>query len=374
RYQDAASRRMDWERKRIQLGMSPAEGYHEDVTVVGELVDQSEAVEPRPERISTRVSVIIEWENAIRADSKNLPLLFTNLRQEIENFGERIELIILHDPGVVDSGRLCNLLAQSELDQSDGIDLNVYELSGRHYYDLKNEGVLRSRGEIVVFVDSDVEPKNGWLSNLVGYLDENSDVGMVGGFTYIKPSGVVSKAFSAGWFFPLQPASAELVNSPAVFLWSNNCAYRRNVFLAHPYRASTFNETRGACGRQMVEMQRNGVRTANVASAVVTHPAPNGIRHFVERALAEGRDRVVDFLLADPDMTKLSCLSGVLRIVKGKMRKTLTNCVRERSRLDSTLAEAPILVSVMGCYYSLLVLGALCTLISPDLVEGRWRI
>jgi len=374
RYQDAASRRADWEKKRVQLGMSTAEGYCENVVVLGELANPAESVQSDEGGKSSRVSVIIEWENVIRADSKNMPVLFSSLRREVEKLGESIELNILFDPGVVDGNQLRQLLTRNELDQCELIDLHVHECSGKHYYELKNEGVLKSTGEIIVFIDSDVDPEEGWLLNLVSYLDQNIDVGMVGGFTYIKPYGIVSKAFAAGWFFPLKPASADMVNSPANFIWSNNCAYRRNIFLAHPYRVSSFNETRGACGRQLVEMQKNGVRTANVSSAVATHPAPNGVRHFITRALAEGRDRVVDFFLANPRASRLSCLKRILLITRGKMQRTVVYSLLERDRLNSTLAEAPILVAVMGCYYSLFVLGALCMLISPALVKDRWRI
>lgn len=374
RCQDPGSRRLNWERKRAELGLSPAQGYHENVVVTGELVDPANRVEAVTDGSRPRVSVIVEWENIVLADSQNVPRLFSALLREVHELGEQVEVNIMLDPAVIDRSQLSGLLSLSRLADSDLIDVRLHEVSDRHYYELKNEGVLRSTAEIVVFADSDIEPAPGWLVSLVRYLQENDDIGLVGGYTYIKPEGLVATAFSAGWFFPLEPVSSDLENRPAKFLWSNNCAYRRNVYLAHPYRATSFNETRGACGRQLVEMKASGVGTANVSSAVVTHPAPNGLRHFMTRALAEGRDRTVDVKIANPRANKLSCLRTVFRIARGKVRQTLRNSIWERSRLNSTLGQAPILVLTMGCYYSILMAGALFTVVRPDWVEGRWQI
>ena len=374
RYQDPAARRAAWEQRRSALGWSGSEGFREYVTVTGELVDHEQPTQESGGPSPVRVSVVVEWENALLSDEARVPLLFSALIREIGMLDEPIELLVMYNPDVVDGGALGRLLAENALENANGVTLRLLSVSGQHYYDLKNKGVLAAAGEIVVFADSDVEPEPNWLRSLVAHLDANPDIGMVGGWTYIKPAGPVGKAFSAGWFFPLRPRDGTLVESPARFLWSNNCAYRRNSFLAHPYRASRFNETRGACGRQLVEMNTHGVTTANLSSAVVSHPAPNGVKHFVRRALAEGRDRSVDLLLADGTLSRRRSFARLARFAARKVKQTLHNSVFERQRLDASLIEAPILVSIMATYYALLLCGALRTLVSPDSARNKWRI
>lgn len=374
RYQDATTRRAAWEQRRSALGWTGAAGFNEYVTVAGQLDDLKQPVQESPGPSPVRISVVVEWENALLSDKARIPLLFSGLVREIGMLDEPTELLVMYNPDVVDGGALGRLLAENALEEANGVTLRLLSASGEHYYDLKNKGVLAATGEIVVFADSDVEPEPNWLRSLVAHLDASSDLGMVGGWTYIKPAGPVGKAFSAGWFFPLRPRDGTLVESPARFLWSNNCAYRRNSFLAHPYRASQFNETRGACGRQLVEMNTHGVTTANISSAVVSHPAPNGLKHFVTRALAEGRDRSVDLLLADGTLSRRRSFARLARFAARKIKQTLHNSVFERQRLDASLIEAPILVSIMATYYALLLCGALRTLVSPDSARNKWRI
>ncbi len=290
------------------------------------------------------------------------------------NLSEPVEVSIMFDPKLVDGENLRDLLSDTGLVNSDLADLSFHEVSGEHYYDLKNLGVLESSGEIIVFADSDIDPEENWIRSLVHFLDRNKDLGMVGGFTYIKPTNLVSKAFSAGWFFPLKP-DTNIVNIPATFLWANNCAYRRDAFLAHPYRTTSYNETRGACNRQLAEMKNAGVKTANISSAVVTHPAPNGFRHFFIRGLAEGRDYTIELLTANegrPDMSNY--LHRLLRNFAGKMKKTVANSVFERERLNSRLFEAPILISVMLSYYCLFTVGSIWTFVAPESTKNLWRI
>ena len=325
--------------------------------------------------MSPRISIVIEWENALLSDKLKIPSLFSRLHQGITRLSEPVEVNIVYDPGSVDVENVGRLLANTPLVRSDLVRLGFHPLSGEHYYELKNYGVQKSSGEIVVFADSDIDPEEDWLSSLVHFLDHHEDHGMVGGFTYVKPVNLLTKAFSAGWFFPLKP-EAEIVYSPARFVWANNCAYRRSVFLAHPYRTSHYGETRNACNRQLAEMTNAGIKTANISSAVVAHPAPNGLRHFVIRGLAEGRDYAVDLLLAgNPDEGVLSPhLRRLVHQVVGKLRKAVVNSITEGKRIEAKKFEPPILVSIMLAYYSLYAVGATWTLINPQSTAGKWRI
>ena len=371
KYQSRESRKKDWEMKRKYLGLSDAGGYPEFIRVVDELKRGGAGGEGS---VPPRISIIIEWENVFLADQRKIPALFSTLRREIDALGEQVEMIVMFDPVLAGKEELNRLFRGEFPDDPDLVGLQFHEATGKHYYDFKNEGVLKALGEIVVFVDSDIEPEPGWLINMVGYLDDHQEVGVVGGYTYVIPTGIVSKAFSFGWFFPLRPEDGNILKSPADFLWSNNSAYRRNVLLAHPYRTSPYNETRGACSRQFKEMKANGVKTANISSAVVGHPAPNGLRHFVTRALAEGRDYAVGRLLEGGERNRLRHTRSLVRTAVAKVKRTSSNSIRESARGNSTLVESPILVAIMAAYYAIFMAGALRTLISPGSVKDKWRI
>ena len=96
----------------------------------------------------------------------------------------------------------------------------------------KNIGAARARGEVIVFLDSDVIPEEGWLASLLQALS-NLDVGVVGGNTYIAHEDLNGKAFALFWFFPLREARGGLWRDPHFF--ANNVAFRAEVFRAHSF-------------------------------------------------------------------------------------------------------------------------------------------
>lgn len=73
--------------------------------------------------------------------------------------------------------------------------------------------------------------------------------------------------------------------------YANNVAFRRRLFLATGFPESrTF---RGQCVALARRLDRGGVILVQRADARIAHPAPNGWRHFVARALCEGHDLAI---------------------------------------------------------------------------------
>jgi hypothetical protein len=364
RLQPIKERHAAWNLKRTELGLIA----DEKVRVLGELMERTTANEkPSP----TRICIVVEWENAIFSEQDRIPLLFSVLAKEAEALGEPIEILVLYNPEQVDREKLRNLVASHFHTESGLISVEVDGVADKHYYDLKNYGVVKSKGDIIVFADSDIVPESGWLRALVGHLDENPDIGVVAGYTYITPIDFVNRAFAAGWFFPLRPDSIE-TSEPANFLFANNCAYRRNVFLSHPFRVENNGETRGACGRQLQELKKNGFRTVNSTLALAGHPAPNGLRRIVVRALAEGRDHALGVI-------KRNKTTSVLRFFKMPFRrigKTIWNVASDESRrkIKSNIIEAPAIVLFMIAYYAIYISGGVAAIFSPSFVKNKWRI
>lgn len=325
--------------------------------------------------IAPRISVIVEWENAILSDEANHPRLLAALAAEAKDLCEPLSLIFLFDPGVVDHGDLDRLVGKY-CPMAPTLKTELVPAPGLHYYELKNHGALKAEGETIVFADSDIVPEAGWLAALVSYLDANPELGMVGGFTYLNPAGVFGKAFAAGWFFPVRPR-APVVNEPAQFLWANNCAYRRQVFLSHPFRPAPNGETRGACARQLKEMKSQSVPTANISWALAAHPAPNGLKHIVTRALAEGRDHAVKHLGPKPTFRGFRRI-GIKSTLYARRRLGQTvSRIRsgdDRAAMSMSVFEAPICLSVMVAYYGMFMLGAAVTAVAPSWASLRWRL
>ncbi len=156
------------------------------------------------------------------------------------------------------------------------------------YYELKNAGARRCDGEVVVFLDSDIVPEDGWLRRLLGPF-RDPRIRVVAGSAYIEPQGFYSKAVALWWFFPLRDAHGGL--RPTNRFFANNIAFRRELFLATGFpRTATF---RGQCILLANRLRRSGVQILERRDARVAHPPPNGGWHFVCRALCEGHDNAL---------------------------------------------------------------------------------
>jgi hypothetical protein len=361
--QSAGDRAAAWAKKKKELGLQMENG---GIRILGELGTR-EISGPTP-----RISVIVEWENALLASDERLPSLFAALASELAPFQSAAELLALFDPDTIDREALKTRIVRQFVPACPSTPVRFVEAPALHYYELKNRGVLEAQGDIVVFADSDIVPEPGWLGGLVGTLDSDCTLGMVAGHTDIAPSDIVGKAFAASWFFPLRP-SAITTKTPAAFLWANNCAYRRNVFLAYPFRTEAEGQTRGACGRQLRELIKAGIRTANVP-ALVSHPPPNGVRHVVVRALAEGRDHMLSQIRpSTPPLKRLAALLRRIMFAARRIGDTVRNAVSPQSRrtLGADIHEIPAIIAIMLGYYVFYCAGSVAAAVSPGWASRR---
>ena len=226
------------------------------------------------------VSVIVEWDNSALAGPARAATALARLAGETAAAGRSVEVLVCHDapaePSISPGGR--------------GLPVGwrIIRVPDGRYYQLKNHGARAARGSIVVFLDSDAVPEPGWLGALLAPFDDPA-VQVVAGHTFIEADSLWSKAFALWWFFPLRSEPEPL--TPVDFYFANNVAFRRATLLAHPFpvREGT---SRGACVEQAAALGQAGVTIWKTTRAHVAHPAPRGWRHFVLRALAQGRDRL----------------------------------------------------------------------------------
>lgn len=337
-----------------------------------------------------RLTVVIEWENVVRSEHERARRMLRALREQAGELlastagdGEvrasrtpallagPIEVLILFDDAAIAAQSVRAVVAEV-LGSGDGVlEIRIEAAPGLHYYDLKNLGARRASGELLLFLDSDVIPEPGWLRHLVA-AGHREEVRVVGGDAFIAPEDLVSKAFSVFWFFnaphvvfpPDQPTL-----KPHKQFFANNVLFERATFLAHPFPKMPDGMTRGACLQLARELERAGIPVYRELRARVSHPAPNGWRHFFARAMAQGRDGV--FRERGGFRLRQSVRGLVSRL--RQLWRTLRDGASRR-RYGITLAETPAIFGIGLLYISTRFVGEIAALQFPGFVEKRFRI
>lgn len=320
------------------------------------------------------VSIVVEWENVLLAQNIRCLKMLSELGVQMHESPFTTELIVLFNPGQVSREAVekdvaaCLKVAHAE---SGSNSLRIEAGSGLHYYQLKNYGAQIAQGEVIVFMDTDVIPERGWLEGIATPLLESDEIDVLAGHTYLDPEDVVSRAFALGWFFPLRTQSAELI-SGVPFFFANNVAFRREFFLEHPFPEMPDGMTRGACTLLSGALRKKNVKIWKNHAAQATHPAPNGLKHFIYRGLAEGRDWA---------MRRKMRGKGGLSTNAHMLKKTLRNMLEmtkksARNGRDVGLPywQLPIAVGIMWIYFIEMCLGAWLFSLFPRLTSKSWHV
>ena len=135
-------------------------------------------------------------------------------------------------------------------------------------------------GDLLLFVDSDVLPEEGWLAHLLGSF-HRPDVKVVCGQTYVAPTSVFATAFALGWTYDLRDDLGGLIQ-PTKF-YANNIVFRTDVFRRTGF-AALGKRSRGASSLLRNELERMDIAVWENRNARVGHPPPSDFRHMVVRA------------------------------------------------------------------------------------------
>lgn len=313
------------------------------------------------------VSIVIEWENVILADMGRSLNMLERLRKQICELGRVVEVIVLFDPDRIDRTSLENKLVEMLRTGADGASftLRVEEARGKHYYDLKNEGARRGESEIVLFLDSDVIPDEGWLENILKPLYDDERVKVVGGNAYVDYNGIYSKAFAAAWFWNLRVRKDHKLLKSDLF-HANNVAFRKEIITAYPFPEMPEGVRRKSCVMLSRQLEREGITIWINTAAQVSHPAPNGVHHFFIRALAQGRDSLLAEHHSFPGFLKDFYLK--------KMVSTPLKIVSYRKEIDLPLWQTPAAIGIMLVYYTTALTGAVITAVMPRYAKSSWKI
>jgi len=325
-----------------------------------------------------QLSVVIEWENAVFADCERSRAMLDELHKqagELRKAGdpnsedsrerflgqitEKVEVIVMHDRELIDEKVVDDLVWSMAPREHEDVDLRIEPITGKRYYRLKNEGAKIAKGDLLVLIDSDVIPRDGWLIKLVGDLaDESVDV--VGGAVFVETESFYEKASALFWVFPLKPKHDTM--DLTWHLFANNLAFRKQVFLENPFPADS-NESRGACTRLFGTMRAQGKGVYRDHSARITHPAPPSDM-LLRRALAEGRDAFVQ----DQGSKLARTLRSIVRTFRQTARGTYRTLFHGHD-IKLPVWQYPGVIGLTVVYFTVFGIGGLLTPVAPKLVD-----
>lgn len=319
------------------------------------------------------VTVLIEWENVLLAEDDRSVAMLRTLGSQISGSEARFEILVVFNPEHVDPPLVEQVVRAHLVFTGPHRDTPVrFEpIPGSHYYGMRNRGARMARGTVLLCLDSDVIPEDGWLEAVINPILTDPDIDVIGGTTYIEPDSLWARAFGAGWIFePRNPD--ESLRSGNLHFWANNVAFRRSFFLASPYRENEQNgETRNADIRFRDSLRKHGTPVWIAGRARVSHPAPNGFRHFVIRGLGEGRDQSI--MWTERGKGRLARTFRAIDLGFGRVRRTVRHAFGRRADLRLPVWEIPLVLAIMAAYAALIVAGAWIQTWLPKRCSMGWR-
>ncbi len=199
----------------------------------------------------------------------------------------------------------------------------------------------------------------------------NPAVQVVCGGTYISLEGLYSKAVALFWFFPLREEGDGLCQTDQFF--ANNIAFRREVFESNPFPCLP--QYRGQCVALAGQLKERGIPIFRQRSARVSHPPPNGLRHFICRALIAGHDAVIEGKRhskdGGPQFASCYWIYWRYRESLGSSFSRIRRHYRDVGLGRMGLVGA---AAIACCYYTLKLAGELLTILQPELVRRYFAI
>lgn len=313
------------------------------------------------------VSIVIEWENALLSDVGRARQMLSTLGEQARAYARthntRFELLVAYDPGEIDIA-VPRSTVEDELDPANWPgEVRYVAAPGLHYFEQKDLGAASTGAEMVVFLDSDVVPDAGWLGYMLDAIDR-PDVQVVGGHTYLAQDKLLDRLFSGFWFFEPNPGQAGVTR--AGHFYANNVAFKREVLERHRFgRADSY---RGQCIELARRLESDGITIWRAADAAVSHPAPDGLRHALIRAVCQGHDNVYWRRRRPLGWLHASPLGGAIRLLRSIGKNGATVLARTRPLgLDPLTAVGSF---AFGAGFALVIYGSeIVAYFAPGLIR-----
>jgi hypothetical protein len=320
-------------------------------------------VEPLTQAAAPELSIVIEWENVLLAEAHWALEMLGELDRQVAAAGVAVEVLVLFDEQVVDRAGVEAAVAASGI--SPGLALEFAAVDGLHYYDLKNAGAAKARGDVLLFLDSDVVPEPRWLAAVLAAPDDPS-VEVVGSSPYIESDTLYGKTFALSWFFPLHTDAGP--PEPSRQFYANSVAIRRHTFLANRFDTSD-GRARGACTTLSRTLSDQGITVWRLPEAKVRDLAPNGVAHYLIRALMEGHDWAV-VIAGEGWSWPHRWARGLGLATRATLRGTY-RIVRHRRHVGLRWWQVPAALVIHATYASTRLVGLVVATVRPQVISRR---
>ena len=326
---------------------------------------------------SFATSVVIEWYNVTHAEVSRAKQMLAAVKSQAAmlysadasmpvRLSGPLDLVIAFNSAKLDSAQVRHVV-DDVIGASESLTLRYLPVVGASYCQLKNAGAAIATGEIIIFLDSDLNPEPEWLTAFLrAFADPRVSVAV--GNTYVDWSAgdVYSKAVALTWMFPLRDPDSSL--TVANCFYANNVAFRKETFLLRQ-----FPDVPGLIhipAKLLVEhLERDGVTIWHVGGARASHPAPNGPVHFVERAISAGRARTFSADSVTIGLMFRWICDDIESVYCG-----FKNIVFRGFRLELHLWQVPPAMIIAVSYFALLFAGSLLSALAPRFMRHRFRL
>lgn len=320
------------------------------------------------------LGIVVELDNCRHAGRSRAIQMMTALNSQARSLANRlahpIALNVVFDPHHISNTDVADMLAEAGLDPSPHMETDLIPAPGADYYEQKNIGARCCDSEIIILVDSDILPEEGWLAALTQSFDDPT-VEFVFGETRIVTNSPYEKSYALLLeAFPYRSAASATLTRQS-FLLANSLAFRAKTLGPAIFPKST--ALRGQCGLASNAIQAAGHDIFMQHAAKAHHVAPNGVGHFFATAFGAGHDEVI---LARTKYPKT--VRGTLQTSPaGSVARFVRSCFGAWSRCFTKRAEVglrpwyiPTALLLATTYYLVRLFGELMTFFSPRLVRS----
>jgi hypothetical protein len=322
--------------------------------------------------MTDRIALIVEWDNARLSEvdraREMLRRLSSQATQAARRSNQRFDLTLVYDPETIAPEIPRAILAECVDKTSWPGDVALIEAPGQHYYEQKNFGVKHADADIIILIDSDVIPDDNWLENLLEAMRDPA-VGVVSGETYLATDTYYDRLLAAFWLFETKKQPRGLYE--AKNFYANNVAFRADIIRRHPFpMAETY---RGQCATLAKTLRSAGIKLYRSGSAMVSHPPPSGLAHFVNRAICHGHDIVLSnrkkragWLLASP-------IGALFRFARD-IALAPSRVIQRRKASVRSFSGAVLAFLLAVAYATMKLVGEVVTFLNPKFVRNHFSI
>jgi hypothetical protein len=320
----------------------------------------------------SKVALIVEWDNARLSEVDRARQMLVQVGEQVAEVARStnatFDLLLIYDPEEVPR-ETPETVVRNSLDATRWPGkIELIEVHGLSYYDQKNYGVSRTDADVIVFVDSDVVPDEGWLPRLMEAM-KDPNVQIVSGETYLSTDSFADRVFAGFWLFDAKKPATGLYE--ARNFYANNVAIRGELIRANPF--PTLASYRGQCAALAHALRDKGVKLYRDSRARVSHPPPEGFSHFVNRAICHGHDIMVLGRDKSHGWLRSNPLASLGRFAQDVVNTPRT-ILKRRQAAGLGPAEMAAAFGVSVAYSTLKLAGEVITFFSPDFVRKRFSI